>query len=100
MEHPLIGFIVFALLFLGPLALAIYVSVFRDFKSYKECTCGQFDKCKEYTEITAQGRITKHGMFSCPKNQEQIKKLVEHPFFKKVEKDIKEKGSSGPWPDL
>ena len=96
MEHSFLEFILVTVLFLGLLALAIYITEW-DVKSYKKCTCGQFDKCKEYTETTAHGRITKHGMFLCPKRQQEFKELLEHPFIKQVKTDIKEKGHSGPY---
>ena len=96
----ILGQLFLLLIFIGIFAAAIYQSVFMVSRSYKKCTCGEHDKCTEYLEITAQGRVTKHGMIQCGKFQKYLKELEEHPVMKKITKDIKEKGSSGPFRTL
>lgn len=88
----------------GMIALCIYILywvLWGQFNSsfyQKDCTCGRHKKCVSKYEVTWNGGIKRHDMFQCGAFQDGFKKIIESPFYKKVSKDIKERGSSGPWP--
>ena len=66
-------------------------------KRKKKCNCGQEEEyCINYFYTTSEGGFGQKNFLRCPKNQKMIQDLNKTPFFKRVKKEIKEKGSSCP----
>jgi hypothetical protein len=75
----------------------ICISPFRTTIIKQKCTCGQEKKwCASYLYSGGSVLIGRKNRFACKKERDALIELSNHPVMKRIQKEIKEKGSSCP----
>ena len=81
----------------GILIYGVCIAPYRTTIMKQRCTCGQEKKwCASYLYSGGSVLLGRKNRFACKKERDALIELSKSPAMKRIQKEIKEKGSSCP----